>query len=166
MRVYLFIDQTNWGADRQTLLKQFKTFVRTRTMEASFNHSGKKIQFKILNPSFHGDLRLALESFKTSSIRKFVCWSKLKYSTNLIYNKLALRYHRKLKANPTNPKYHSTFQPNSWNVSLKKAINRFGLQMEPIKKILVSKIHNIFFSKNTTLEHNSPPNWFKSLQIH
>ncbi|GFO15003.1 RNA-directed DNA polymerase from mobile element jockey [Plakobranchus ocellatus] len=64
------VGHTNWGADRATLLKLYRTLVRSKLDYGSVIHgSAKKHVLRALDPIHHQGLRIALRAFRTSPIK-------------------------------------------------------------------------------------------------
>ena len=58
-----------WGADQKTLLKLYRSLLRLKLDYGNFIYqSARKNYLKILNPIYHGGLRLVLGAFKTSLV--------------------------------------------------------------------------------------------------
>ena len=67
------IAHTNWGADKETLLKLCRTLIRSKIEYGCFIYqSARKPYLKILNPIYHMGLRLILGTFKTSQSKFYM----------------------------------------------------------------------------------------------
>ncbi|GFN96533.1 Pol-like protein [Plakobranchus ocellatus] len=64
------VGHTDWGADRATLLKLYRTLVRSKLDYGSVIYgSAKKHVLRALDPIHHQGLRIALKAFRTSPIK-------------------------------------------------------------------------------------------------
>ena len=128
------IAPTNWGADKETLLKLYRTLIRSKIEYGCFLcKSARKSYLKILTPIYHTSLRLALRVFQISPVESL--YAELYESPpKLRCNNLPLKYYIKLKAGLTNPAHSSIFRLNVKLSSYKKkkTIKTFGLRMESI----------------------------------
>ncbi|GFO15010.1 RNA-directed DNA polymerase from mobile element jockey [Plakobranchus ocellatus] len=70
LNVLRIVGHTDWGADRATLLKLYRTLVRSKLDYSSVIYDcGKKHVLKALDPIHHQGLRIALRAFRTSPIK-------------------------------------------------------------------------------------------------
>nr|CAH7742070.1 unnamed protein product [Callosobruchus chinensis] len=106
----------NWGSDRETLLKIYKSLVLSKMDYGSiFYSSARKSQLKLLDTIQASGLRLALGAFRTSPIAALCSEAgipPLKYRRQ----ELLLRYHSKLWAQPDHPNYGAFFDENDDDV--------------------------------------------------
>ena len=146
------IAHTEWGADRGTLLKLYRSLIRSKLDYDSFIYqSARKTNLKILNPICHGHLRLVLGAFRTSPVESLYAEVN-EASANIRSNELATQYYSKLKLCPSNPAYNATFHPRYGELFKKreKAIKPFGLLMKSMlqqSKISIKYIHQDIFPK-------------------
>ena len=140
------IAHTNWGADKNTLLKLYRSLIRSKIDYSCFIYqSARKSYLKSLNPVYHTRLRLALSAFKTTPIESLYAEAN-EPPPKLRCNSLALKYYTKLKADLNNSTHDSTFYPKYKDLFQKNenSIKIFGLRMEPIYKeavLPITKIH-------------------------
>ena len=99
------------GADRKTQLKLSRLLIRSKLDYGNFaNQSARKSYLKILNPIYHGVLRLILGVFRTSPVESL--YAEANEALAIIKsNKLALQNYVKLKSCPSNPAYNGAFHP-------------------------------------------------------
>lgn len=146
LQVLRVLAHTDWGADRNTLLKIYRTLVRSKLDYCSFIYqSTRKSYLKTLYPVCHSGLRLALGAFQTSPVESLYAAAQ-ETPPELRCLNLALRYYIKLIANPTNPAHNSTLKPNYESLFDQKEneIKTFGLRIKPICKeanLPIDKIH-------------------------
>ncbi|GFN82014.1 sodium-coupled monocarboxylate transporter [Plakobranchus ocellatus] len=94
------VGHTNWGADRATLLKLYRTLVRSKLDYGSVVFgSAKKNILKALDPIHHQGLRIALGAFRTSPIKSLYAEAG-EPSLEHRHIKLACNYVLKLKSLP------------------------------------------------------------------
>ena len=152
LQVLRVLAHTDWGADKNTLLKIYRTLVRSKLDYSSFIYqSTRKSYLKTLHPVCHSGLRLVLGAFQTSPVESLYAES---YETppELRCQNLALRYYTKLIANPTNPAHDSTLKPNYESLFDQKEneIKTFGLRMKPIceeANLPINRIHETVLLK-------------------
>ena len=139
------VAHTEWGADRQTLIKLYRTLLRSQLDYGIFVYrSARKSYLKQLDPIHHGSLRLILGAFRTSPIDSLYTEAH-EASLQIRSEKLALQYYTKLKSSPSNPAYDCTFDPKyrQYFDQKEKSIRPFGLRMEPILKEATIALVNI-----------------------
>ena len=139
------VAHTEWGADRQTLIKLYRTLLRSQLDYGIFVYrSARKSYLKQLDPIHHGSLRLVLGAFRTSPIDSLYT-EVHKAPLQIRSEKLALQYYTKLKSSPSNPAYDCTFDPKyrQYFDQKEKSIRPFGLHMEPILKEATIALDNI-----------------------
>ena len=94
------IAHTNWGADKETLLKLYRTLIRSKIEYGCFIYqSARKSYLKILNPIYHTGVRLALGAFKISSEKSLYAES-YKTPPKLRCNNLVFKILHKTKSWP------------------------------------------------------------------
>ena len=105
------VAHTEWGADRQTLIKLYRTLLRSQLDYGIFIYrSARKSYLKQLDPIHHGSLRQVLGAFRTSLIDSLYTEAH-EAPLQIRSEKLALQYYTKLKSSPSNPAYDCTFDP-------------------------------------------------------
>ena len=146
LQLLCVIAHTNWGADKNTLLKLYRSLIRSKIDYSCFIYqSARKSYLKSLNPIYHTGLRLALGAFKTTPVESLNAEAN-ETSPRIRCNNLALKYYTKLKADLNNPAYISTFYPKYKDLfqQNENSIKTFGLRMKPIYKeaaLQITKIH-------------------------
>ena len=162
------IAHTNWGADKNTLLKLYRSLIRSKIDYCCFIYqSARKSYLKSLNPIYHTGLRLALGAFKTTPVESLYAEAN-EPPPKLRCNNLALKYYTKLKTDLNNPAHNSTFYPKYKDLFQKNenSIKTFGLRIEPIYKeaaLPITKIHKTTLFKTPPLENHNPDNRLESL---
>ena len=162
------IAHTNWGADKNTLLKLYRSLIQSKIDYGSFIYqSAWKSYLKSLNPIYHTGLRLVLGAFKITPVESLYAEAN-ETPPKLRCNNLALKYNTKLKADFDNLTHNSTFYPKYKDhfQQNENSIKTFGLRMEPIYKkaaLPMTKIHKTTLFKTPPLENHKPQNRLASL---
>ena len=102
---------TSWGADRTTLLRLYRSLVRSKLDYGCIIYgSARKSYLQMLDPIHNHGLRLALGAFRTSPVASLYVGAdgQSLYSRR---EKLSLQYAIRLSANPSNPAHEVTFPP-------------------------------------------------------
>ena len=139
------IAHTDWGADRATLLKLYRSLVRSKLdYGCTVYGSARKSYLKMLDPIHNQGLRLCLGAFRTSPVQSLYADA----NEPSLYDrriKLALQYTLKLKSNIQNPTYEDVFQPKNVAIYQKRptAIPPFSLRTEIHLDNLGFNIYNI-----------------------
>ena len=139
------LSHTSWGADRTTLLKLYRSLVRSKLDYGCIIYgSARKSYLQMLDPIHNQGLRLALGAFRTSPVAGF-CVEADEPSLYSRREKLSLQYAIRLAANPSNPAYEVTFPPNYVNLYEQKprAIESFGVGVSPLFESASVKPQNI-----------------------
>ena len=137
------VAHTEWGADRQTLIKLYRTLLRSQFDYSIFVYiSARKSYLKQLDPIHHESLRLVLGAFRTSPIDSLYAEAH-EAPPQIRSEKLALQYYT--KSSPSNPTYDCTFDPKyrQYFDQKKKSIRPFGFRVEPILKESTILLYNI-----------------------
>ena len=109
LRVIRVLSNSNWGADRKTLLKLFRSLVRSKLDYGSIVYmSGDRKSLEQLDIIHRHGLRLCLGAFKSSPIEALYVEAN-EPPLELRREELAMRYALKIKSNPENPVYDSIF---------------------------------------------------------
>ncbi|GFO13721.1 RNA-directed DNA polymerase from mobile element jockey [Plakobranchus ocellatus] len=104
------VGHTDWGADRATLLKLYRTLVRSKLDYGSVIYgSAKKHVLRALDPIHHQGLCIALGAFRTSPIKSLYAEAG-EPSLEHRRMKLAFNYVLKLKSLPRNPCHEVVFE--------------------------------------------------------
>ena len=112
---------TSLGADRTTLLKLYRSLVRSKLDYGCIIYgSARKSYLQMLDPIHNQGLRLALGAFRTSPVASLY----VEADEPSLYSrreKLSLQYAIRLAANPSNPAHEVTFPPNYVNLYEQKS---------------------------------------------
>ena len=104
------IAHTKWGGSKETLLKLYRSLIRSRLDYGCFIYgAARKTYLKELNTIYHQGLRLALGAYSTSTESLYT--EADEPPLTLRREKLALQYSTKLKSCPSNTADDSTFNP-------------------------------------------------------
>ena len=139
------LSHTSWGADRTTLLKLYRSLVRSKLDYGCIIYgSARKSYLQMLDPIHNQGLRLALGAFRTSPVASLYVEADepSPYSRR---EKLSLQYAIRLAANPSNPAHEVTFPPNYVDLyeQKPKAIKSFGIRISPLLESANIKPQNI-----------------------
>ena len=105
LNVLKVISHTEWGADRNTLLRLYRALVRSKLDYGSVVYgSARKSYLQALNPIHNQGLRIALGAFRTSPVESLYAESN-EPPLKLRRLKLSMNYYLKLRANPGNPTF-------------------------------------------------------------
>ena len=128
------VAHTDWGADKSTLLKLYKSLVRSKLDYGCFIYgSARKSYLRCLDSIHHLGLRLALNALRTSPIESLFVEAN-EAPLSLRREKLALQYFTKLQSCPSNPAFECTINPNYKELFARKksAIPSFGIRMQSV----------------------------------
>ena len=123
---------TDWGADKSTLLKLYRTLVRSKLdYGCAVYGSAKHYILKSLDPIHHQGLRIALGAFRTSPVQSLYAEAG-EPSLRHRRLKLSMTYFLKLKSLPDNP-CHNVINnpPPSELFERTKTIAPFGTRTLP-----------------------------------
>ena len=126
------VSKMDWGADRVVLLRLYRSLVRSKLdYGCAVYGSARQSYLEKLKPIQNQGLRLCLGAFRTSPMESLYVEAN-EPPLYLRYEKLSLQYALKLKNNPCNPTYESTFTPQFTNFYTSKptAIRPFGLRVK------------------------------------
>ena len=155
------LSHTSWGADRTTLLKLYRSLVRSKLDYGCIIYgSARKSYLQMLDPIHNQGLRLALGAFRTSPVASLY----VEADEPSLYSrreKLSLQYAIRLAANPSNPAHEVTFPPNYVDLyeQKPKAIKSFGIRISPLLESANIKPQNIekHFTPNIPTWCMKPP---------
>ena len=103
MNLLKVLSHISWGADRTTLLKLYRSLVRSKLDYGSIIYgSARKLYLQMLDPIHNQGLRLALGAFRTSPVASLY----VEADEPSLYSrreKLSLQYAIRLAAYPSNP---------------------------------------------------------------
>ena len=123
------LSRTQWGADRTTLLKLYRSLVRSKLDYGFIVYgSASKTALAKLDPVLNQGLRLSLGAFRSSPVESLYVEAH-EPPLEIRRDKLALQYVLKLKANPENPAYDVVFNPKQQELYKDKesATDSFGI---------------------------------------
>ncbi|GFO09040.1 ribonuclease hi [Plakobranchus ocellatus] len=146
---------TDWGADRATFLKLYRTLVQSKLDYGSIVYGSAKTKvLRALDPIHHQGLRIALGAFRTSPIKSLYAKAG-EPSLEHWSIKLAFNYVLKLKSLPRNPCHDVVFEAplSDFSADSKSEPNLVTSTFEHIKnaKINLNTIDN--------LHVQCPPPW-------
>ena len=111
LNVLKVLSRTEWGADQTTLLKLYRSLVRSKLDYGCLVYGSASItSFAKLDPVHNQGLRLSLGAFRSSPVESLYVEAH-EPPLEIRKEKLALQYILKLKANPGNPAYDVVFNP-------------------------------------------------------
>ena len=140
------VAHTDWGADKSTLLKLYKSLVRSKLDYGCFIYgSARKSCLRCLDFIHHMGLRLALGALRTSPVESLYVEAN-EAPLSLRREKLALQYFTKLQSCPSNPAFECTINPKYKDLFARKesAIPSFGVRMQSVldnSNILNENVH-------------------------
>ena len=128
------VAHTDWGADKSTLLKLYKSLVRSKLDYGCFIYgSARKSYLRCLDSIHHLGLRLALRALRTSPVESLYVEAN-EAPLSLRREKLALQYFTKLQSCPSNPAFDCTINPKYQEFFVRKesAIPTFGIRVKSL----------------------------------
>ena len=132
LNILRVVGHTDWGADKSTLLKLYRTLVRSKLdYGCAVYGSTKHYILKSLDPIHHQGLRIALGAFRTSPVQSLFAEAG-EPSLRHRRLKLSMTYFLKLKSLPDNP-CHNVINnpPPSELFERTKTISPFGTRTLP-----------------------------------
>ena len=130
------VAHTDWGADKSTLLKLYKSLVRSKLDYGCFIYgSARKSYLRCLDSIHHLGLRLALGALRTSPVESlYVEANEAPLQLGLRREKLALQYYTKLQSCPSNSAFDCTINPKYQDIFARKksAIPTFGIRIQSL----------------------------------
>ena len=150
------VAHTDWGADKSTLLKLYKSLVLSKLDYGCFIYgSARKSYLRCLDSIHHLGLRLALGALRTSPVESLYVESN-EAPLSLRREKLALQYYTKLQSCPSNPSFDCTINPKYQDIFARNAsaIPTIGIRIQ-------SLLENSNIPNNNVHESNIPevPPW-------
>ena len=136
LNILKVLSRTEWGADRTTLLKLYRSLVRSKLDYGCLVYgSASKTALAKLDPVHNQGLRLSLGAFRSSPVESLYVEAH-EPPLEIRREKLALQYAIKLKANPGNPAYDVVFNPKYQNLYANKdsATDSFGIYCKKLLK--------------------------------
>ena len=128
------VAHTDWGADKSTLLKLYRSLVRSKSDYGCFIYgSARKSYLRCLDSIHHQGLRLALGALRTSPVESLYIEAN-EAPLSLRREKLALQYFTKLQSCPSNPAFDCTINPKYQEYFARKesAIPTFGIRVKSL----------------------------------
>ena len=128
------VAHTDWGADKSTLLKLYKSLVRSKLDYGCFIYgSARKSYLRCLDSIHHLGLRLALGALRISPVESLYVEAN-EAPLSLRREKLALQYYTKLQSCPSNPAFECTIYPKYQELFARKesAIPTFGIRIKTV----------------------------------
>ena len=136
LNILKVLSRTEWGADQTTLLKLYRSLVRSKLDYGCivYGSASDKALAK-LDPVHNQGLRLSLGAFRSSPVESLYVEAH-EPPLEIRRHKLSLQYILKLKANPQNPAYRVVFYPNHRDLYANKAkvTDSFGLYCKRLLK--------------------------------
>ena len=150
------VAHTDWGANKSTLLKLYRSLVRSKLDYGCFIYgSARKSYLHCLDSIHHLGLRLALGALRTSPVESLYVEAN-EAPLSLRREKLALQYFTKLQSCPSNPAFDCTINPKYQECFARKesAIPTFGIRLKSV-------LENSGFSNNNVHQTIIPeiPPW-------
>ena len=154
------VAHTDWGADKSTLLKLYKSLVRSKLDYGCFIYgSARKSYLGCLDSIHHLGLRLALGALRTSPVESLYVEAN-EAPLSLRREKLALQYYTKLQSCTSNPAFECTINPKYKECFARKesAIPTFGIRIQSLlddSNIENNNVHETIISEVSpwTLHH-------------
>ena len=140
------VAHTDWGADKSTLLKLYRSLVRSKLDYGCFIYgSARKSYLRCLDSIHHLGLRLALGALRTSPVESLYVEAN-EAPLSLRRERLALQYYTKLQSCPSNPAFECTIDPKYKELFARKesAIPSFGIRIQSLldaSGILTDNVH-------------------------
>ena len=136
LNIFKVLSRTEWGADQTTLLKLYRSLVRSKLDYGCLVYgSASKTALAKLDPVHNQGLRLSLGAFSSSPVESLYVEAH-EPPLEIRREKLALQYILKLKANPGNPAYDVVFNPKYQILYADKesATDSFGMHCKKLLK--------------------------------
>ena len=112
LNILKVFSHTEWGADQTTLLKLYRSLVRSKLVYGCIVYgSASKTALAKLDPVYNQGLRLSLGAFRSSPVENLYVEAH-EPPLEIRREKVSLQYILKLKANPGNPVYDVVFNPD------------------------------------------------------
>ena len=127
------ISSKDWGGDRATLLRIYRSHVRSKLDYGSIVYgAARRSYLAVLDTIHHQGMRLSLGAFRTSPIESLhvEAGEPTLYSRRV---KLSLQYYMKIKASPENPAYSCVVEPEYITLFRNKPnmIEPLGIRLPP-----------------------------------
>ena len=128
----MVLSNTNWGADRNNLLRLYHSFVRTKLDYGSIVYGSTcKSYIGMLDTVHNQGIRICLGAFRTSPMQSLYVEAH-EPPLHIRRIKLALQFSVKLMSNVKNPAFPMVFQPDYRALfeNNERAIKPFGLRLK------------------------------------
>ena len=128
------VAHTDWWADKSTLLKLYRSLVRSKLDYGCFIYgSARKSYLRCIDSIHHLGLRLVLGALRTSPVESLYVEAN-EAPLSLRREKLALQYFTKVQSCPSNPAFECTINPKYKETFARKesAIPTFGIRVQAI----------------------------------
>ena len=147
------LSNTEWGADKDTLLKLYRSLVRSKLDYGSIVYgSACKTHLEKLDTVHNQGLRLCLGAFRSSPVESLYVEAH-EPPLELRRQKLAMQYRVKLSANPTNPAYDVVFKSMYKESYLEKSDKNYPFSIRSAQMLRGAKINT-----SNVLENSIPDN--------
>ena len=136
LNILKVLSRTELGADRTTLLKLYRSLVRSKLDYGCIVYGSASITaLAKLDPVHNQGLRLSLGAFRSSPVESLYVEAH-EPPLEIRREKIALQYTIKLKANPGNPAYDVVFNPKYQHLYANKdsATDPFGIYCKKLLK--------------------------------
>ena len=136
LNILKILSHTEWGADQTTLLKLYRSLVRSKLYYGCLVYgSASKTALAKLDPVHNQGPRLSLGAFRSSPVESLYVEAH-EPPLEIRREKLALQYILKLKANPGNPAHDVVFNPTYQILYADKesATDSFGIHCKKLLK--------------------------------
>ena len=111
LNVLRVVGHTNWGTDKRTLLKLYRSLVRSKLDYGCMVYGSTRSSYlKTLDSVHHQGLRIALGAFRTSPVYSLYAEAG-ECSLEHRRWKLSMNYYLRLSSSPENPAYSCVFHP-------------------------------------------------------
>jgi ribonuclease HI len=130
MNLLRIVAHKDWGGDTQTLLKLYRSLIRSRLDYGSIVYgAARKSYISMLDPIQNQALRLCLGAFRTSPVDSLQIEAN-EPSLAMRRTRLSYLYILKLKSNINNPAYNNTFHPHYQTLFQRKpkTVPTFGIR--------------------------------------
>ena len=157
LNILRVVGHTDWGADRSTLLKLYRTVIRSKLDYGSIVYgSAPKHILHLLDPIHHQGLRIALGAFRTSPVQSLYAEAN-EPSLHHRRIKLSINYYLKLKSLTQNPAHDCVFKVSPSEIfETTRKTPPFGVRVLPHVRKANINLEDI--AKNDLLD---PPPWQK-----
>ena len=181
LNIIKVLSYSNWGSDSKTLIKLFRTLVRSKLDYGCFIYMNAKIKgdLEALDVLHRQGIRLCLGAFKSSPIESLYVEAN-EPPLEFRRKELAMRYALKIKSNPNNPTYDSIYNLTSRNLferdkhpplaeSMRKLFEEAHVRTEKIARTRIPDIpiwqsepNDVNFKLSAYEKSSTLPSFFKA----